>query len=560
MIGQSSLTGRAKAALVFGSGAEARAVIVTIVVQSRVRGSGDRVRFTGRGTFEDQTARHILDTVLPTVDRICSGVGLRRRRFEISAANTAATAAADLGMAISGFSADVAILAAMLSAALGVPVPQDVVFTGHLASVEGQFALVRGIPAKLAAAESDESIRVFIYPTFRTDGSLRALSPGELQRASEAVSSFSGNIRLTAVGNVAELAPHVFSDEAVVLAGLRRGFFGLSWETTDERDGVEQTREFLLKSNDSRFWAVLERRLLSGDNDRARALLTARMRYHARRRAYPSGLGGRLGQLIGSLPSSTRRLKVKFPLLGMKDCIRFGQFAGKGDHEDVRLLIDAAQGRSPESQTPVMALRAERSVKGLRPESAAFETVVSEISADTVARKIGLPIDTARASYHMDRVTAETYDEFNEAVSSYYLHLLRHTRSIGAGVEPHVVSAEALDLLERTFAKDGGQAAALAEARDGMHGGLRFVLDALTERFKTEQQVKHVQWVLKEALDSADWPARVAFTAALLERLAPHLPADVRAKPPERLAKHYDLIARAYVRSIDTVRALLRAL
>jgi hypothetical protein len=275
MPGQSPQTGRAKAALVFGSGAEAKAVIATIVVQSRARGSGDRVRFTGRGTFKDQTARHIVDTVLPTVDRICSGVGLRRRRFEISVANTAATAAVDLGIAISGFSADVAILVAMLSAALGIPVPQDVVFTGHLASVEGQFALVKGIPAKLAAAVSDESIRVFIYPAFQTDG---------------------------------------------------------------------------------------------------------------------------------------------------------------------------------------------------------------------------------------------------------------------------------------------GQAAALAEARDGTRGGLRYVLDALTERFKAEQQVNHVRWVLKEALDPTDWPAKVAFTAALLQRLAPHLPADIRAMPPERLAKRYDLIAQAYVRSIDTVRVLLRAL
>ncbi len=244
----------------------------------------------------------------------------------------------------------------------------------------------------------------------------------------------------------------------------------------------------------------------------------------------------------------------------MQDCIRLSQFAAKGDHEDVRLLIDAAQGRSSKSESPVIDLPDAQGAEELGADSAALESVVSEISAETVARKIGLPIDTARASYHMDGVTAESYDEFSEAVSSYYLHLLRHTRSVGAGVEPHVVSAEALDLLERAFAKEGGQAAALAEARDGTRGGLRYVLDALTERFKAEQQVNHVRWVLKEALDPADWPARVAFTAALLQRLAPHLPADTRAMPPERLAKHYDLIVQAYVRSIDTVRVLLRAL
>ena len=78
--------GRAKAALVFGDGDEARAVISTVVARTPARASGQHIRFVGPGVFDEEAAEHILDVVLPVVDQICRGVGLRRRRFAISVA------------------------------------------------------------------------------------------------------------------------------------------------------------------------------------------------------------------------------------------------------------------------------------------------------------------------------------------------------------------------------------------------------------------------------------------------------------------------------------------
>ncbi len=555
-----SQTGRAKAALVFGDGADARAVIVTVIVRSRAPGSGERIRFTGPGVFEGRAARHIAEVVLSVVDHICRGVGVRRRRFEIAIANMGATAAANLGFAVTGLSADVPVLLAMLSVALGMPVPQNMVCTGHVASSDGRIALVSGIPAKLAATEKEGSIKTFIHPAFRQDASVGALAPAELQRATEAISGAPGNVRVIAVSNVAELVRTVFDDEAVVLASLRCGFFNATLSAIEESDPIGQALQFLVENGDARFWAAMERRLLAGDNDEARELLSARARFHVRRKAYPAGLGNRLVQLVRSLPPATRRLKITSPLLGMQDCIRLGQFATDADHEDVRLLIDATQGKNTngkqQASSVPTALRVTEEASG----SAALEAVLDEISADTLARRIGLPIDTARAVYHMDTVITESFDEFSEVVASYYLHLLRHTRSVPAGTEAHAVSAKALGLLEEAFAKQGGRKAALAEARDGTHGGLRFVLDAMTERFKADQQADYVRWVLKQALDPDDWDATVAFTAALLRRLAPDLPAEIRALPAERLANHYESIVQAYARSVETVRVLLRTL
>ena len=327
-----SQMGRAKAALVFGEGADAQAVIATVVAQSRARGSGDRLRFIGPAVFADQTAKHIADAILPVVDHICRGVGLQRRRFDISGANMGATAAADIGFAVTGFSADVAVLAAMLATALGIPVSQNVVSTGHVASLDGRIALVKGIPAKLAAAEADESTQTFVYPALQKDGSLNALAPGEQDRAAHAIFSAAGHVQRIAVSDVAELIRVLFLDEALVLGSLQRRFFDVSASSFSMSDPIGQAVRYLCEGNEAHFWSVLERKLLAGENERVGELLSARLRFEVWRKTYVPGLGSRLARLVGSLPPVTRRLKIKFPLSNMRDCIRLGQFATEADH------------------------------------------------------------------------------------------------------------------------------------------------------------------------------------------------------------------------------------
>jgi len=45
-----------------------------------------------------------------------------------------------------------------------------------------------------------------------------------------------------------------------------------------------------------------------------------------------------------------------------------------------------------------------------------------------------------------------------------------------------------------------------------------------------------------------------------LARLAPHLPPEIRAEPPEHYAKHWEVLVQAYVNSFENVRALLKCL
>jgi hypothetical protein len=285
--------------------------------------------------------------------------------------------------------------------------------------------------------------------------------------------------------------------------------------------------------------------------------LQAYTTYFAQRDRYPSDFGRRLLELVQSLPPSTRRLKIRFPLLSMADCLQLGRCAKEADHDDVPLLWEATAGKSyrrtcTAPPTPPQG--------GAATGSTALDVILTEIDAGTLATKIGKPIDAARACYRMEAITVDSAEEFSDAITALFLHLLRHTRAVVSIVNEHAIAGGALALLGRAFARRGGENAARAEARDGFHGGLRLVLDLMTDQYKFEEQAKHVSQVFDQALDPLDWNAKVALVKTLLQRIGPLLPADLQAEPPERFAKNMQALVHAYVSSLDHVTEFLRSL
>lgn len=555
-----SFAGRAKTVLVFGHGDAAKAVISTIVARVREKGRGKRLRFTGPATFERKTAEHVVEVVLPAAASVLRALNLPEKYFDISVVNLDAASIMDIGLNISGFSADVPVLLAILSAGLQMAVPEDVVSTGHIASSDEDIRMVKNMPAKLEAAIKAESIKRFIHPAIAQESSLDSLSPGERQSAADALAKAKRDITTIAVHDIGELARAIFSDEQVVLASLRQGFYMASGSPFTAETASGRAADFLAQNNEKRFWTVLGRQLLEGRNHDLRELLLALARFQIHRKTYPKGLGCGLLQLIQSLPPETRRLKLELPLLPMPECIQLSQFAKESDHEDVRLLFRA-------SFSEKISLLA-KNVNGAGPiegtsadhDEGALQSILSEINAEALTALVGLPIDSARAAYIMDSVTVNSYEEFNETIASFYLHLIRHIRNLSDPVDLNAAGDEAFELLEKTFSKKGGLQAALAEARNAINGGLRLVLDMMTEQFKREEKEKHLNRVLKLALDPLDWKSKVGLMGALLKRLEPHLEPEIVSQPPERFAMHYEEIIRAYLQSMDRLNSIFRSL
>ena len=561
MANEQATIGRARTVLTFGQGDTVKAVVSTVVVALRRSTNHKRLVFVGPATFDSQVIDHLCEIVQPTVDRIVDRLcpGLKPMDFELSIVNLGAASVTDVGLDVSGFSADVAVFLALLSAALQIPLVQDIVATGHIASTDGDIRSVKSIPAKLSAAVEESTIRRFIYPSLDADTSMQTLAPSEKQQTTDAIIRARKQLRTISIADAHQLLQTALDDNAIIQGALGAGFFESDQPSEGHGSTIDNAVRFLCSGNEKRFWGVLEAHLLCGRDDQAKAILLARVLYHTGRNEYPKGFGRKLLQLVRSLPPATRRLKISFPLLAMDKCIELCRFAAQEDHEDAQHFLDAALGKARlEKKTPDAQLMP--AVPTAREENAALEVVLAEIDAQVLAQKIGLPIDSARASYVMEGVTIESHEAFHDTISAFYLAVLRYTDSAPTLTADDAVAAEGYALLDRAFADKGGADAAQTEARYGTNGGMRLVLDVMTEQFKTEQQGKHVSRVFKEAIDSLDWDARVAFMTAFLERIGPQLPTEIRNEPPERFARHYETILQTYVRSLDRVKQLLRKL
>jgi hypothetical protein len=533
--------------------------VTTVVARVVPLTESQVVHFVGPVAFAPPVVAHIEEVVMPMVARIISALGLSMPPVEVAVANPGATSIHDLGAGIEGNSADLPVAVAILSTVLSIPARQDVVLTGHVASPDGDLAPVRDLATKLRGAAADPASTQFVYPDVKGDVSLRILSPLERQTAETALLQCPANMRTTAVRDFADAIRTVFQEEAVVWGSLRAGFFGVSLSAQDDAGPIARAVMHLTATLEERFWSALERFLLAGTVVDAIRLLAALTTFYVRGQIYPSTLGRRLLQLLRSLPPATRQLKLKSRLLSVRTCIQLAQNAGNVDLDDVQLLFEAAarNARGQSVRSPKDSTNDPPSTNAAR---AAVDAVLTEISAETLTRQIGIPIDTAMASYSLDAITVDSHSEFIDTVSSFYLHLLRHAASVPASVDRYAVEADAIDLLIRTFTREGGIAAAEAEARAATRGGLRFVLNAMTGQWKRDEYAKHVDRVLKEAIDPLCWDARVAFTAEFLKRFAPFLPVEIRNQPSERFARQIECLVRLHVESMNEVGRVLRSM
>ena len=104
--------------VIFGHGDGAKSVITTVVVHVREKENGERIRFKRPAAFEKNAGQHIMEVVLPAADGVLRPLNLPEQCYDISIVNLDATSIMDIGLNISGFSADVPILLAILSASL----------------------------------------------------------------------------------------------------------------------------------------------------------------------------------------------------------------------------------------------------------------------------------------------------------------------------------------------------------------------------------------------------------------------------------------------------------
>jgi hypothetical protein len=551
--------GRARIALVFGGDDNRKGILSTVTAQARPRQTDCPLTFQGPVKFAEVTIAHIASVILPIVDRILTSLGAASKTFEISAVNVGAASCQDLGVEVSGLSGDLPVALAMLSAALRMPLRDDFVATGHIASAQGDIVAVKGIPAKLEAAVADRSIKRFLYGDLEKDRSLDVLSPHEKDASITAIMRARNAIDTKAVRGIDELIAEAFAEEDIVLSSLQQGFFHIRGQVGESGDPVGRAIHLLTDRNDLRFWRLLQADFSTGECSRGTHLLGTYAESFLNRRQYPPGFGNRLLRLVCSLPPAIRRLKLGYPLLDFGRCVHLVQLAGPSDLADVPVLFDAVRGKVPGDDR--LAVPQDNPPPSTETDCDLFDTVTAEIHDSVLVHKFDVPIDSARASFVLNSSTARSYDEFRAIIESFFIHLQSQLNPEGAATSDlDRARSDAVRLLSQAFWNHGGLRAALVRGREGSEGGLRSVLDAMTERYKAERRAEYVEAFLETATQGMDHTERVRFARGAMERLGPMLPAELRSEPPERFARHVAEITRAYAGSMASIERLLKTM
>ena len=279
-------------------------------------------------------------------------------------------------------------------------------------------------------------------------------------------------MKLCEVRNTFELFQKAVEPRAIVSASLRSGFFDVDLIQTGNRS-LNPVAAYLAQNNDKRFWKVLEEALILKNLKAAQELLEIFAGYFIQRKKYPSEFGRNLSRLIISLPLHIKRTPGLFPLLSKTLYIDLIQYTSKHDHDDISRLHNALFGEIKET---VERSSSPKGGKRASTDQHLLNHILEQLEPTFIELTVTRSYDEARASYVMDVITVESNAEFVDAITAFYAHIFRHINETGKALGTDKLSAEALDVLKKTFNQKKGYNEALTEAKGGTRGGLGYIL------------------------------------------------------------------------------------
>ncbi len=546
--------GKAKAALVVRTGTQMVAVITEITSHPLTDGSPNRLKIAGPVQCEPDTLDHLERTVLECAQRVLNLLRIVRTGFEVSVANLSASATQGRPTKIIGYSADLPLLLATLSTATRIPIPQSLVATGHIADPDGHLRLVHNLPEKIEAAALQGSTH-FIHPTFDADPSLETLTPKELDRIREKRFEHQDHMRIQSIHNIVDLIEAAFDPDDIAIAALENGYYQDQAPLHFGGNHLDRAANHILMDHRKRFWNALEHAYLDGNVERSRLAMEAFVTHHTRIGRYPRDFGADLHSLILSLPPLIRQ-KENFPSLSVAQASQISQLAGPEDHDDLKYIFEIAAGKV--SRTP-----RETHIRGALGHEGddadrLLHQILLEISDDNLATEVGNHYDNARNTYRPEKVTVENEEEFHHIITAYYLHLMRHLHHHVVVTDLEQAATQAIPALDQAYQNQGGIRAATQEALHPTHGGLRTILDTLTNHLKHQHVQDYRTTRLTQAINPLDHQTQLRLTEKIMQLLGDKLPAHIREQPPERYANNLQEILLVLSHNLDQISQFFR--
>lgn len=515
------------------------------------------LQIEGGDWLDEQTNKRWLGGLIPHVREGLRQLGIQDAGticWRISLRVPDAVALSGRPCRLEGTSADAVCMVVLIASALGIKTRADTLLTGAVQLDDQRLGLVGMLPDKLVAAASDPSIRRFIHPPIDQDGS-GAWTAEAITAWAEACHYCDHRVKHIACTQIAKAVKATLSRDSYVIAAIRLGLLNAS----AVEGGPEWVNE-LRQVHDAIWLKCLDRRIHTGRKPAVQQLLEARLQRAVEESSYPTGIGASVQASLRTVPLGRRRCKLNGLLISSRLLQDISQLAEADNTEDLELLTTATGhgiGHSKSSpDSGAMHGDEARPEAGATPEES-LAWLIEHRSETEAAQRIDRQLDEARLSFVVERDGPWGPDTFIDLITSFYVHCFRNAgMPAPANIEP--LRAMAMNLVDQAFAREGGYKTALDNARERTYGGVRRVLDMMTDTLKSQLRRMDNFNANLLALDGRDHAKALAQTRYLIEKLGPFLPERFKDMPPELLVNELDTLVQLTVQTGDQLSQALR--
>jgi hypothetical protein len=514
----------------------AHAILTKISIH---KNTGDApLNIEGDSFFVEESVRsHWEDVIIPLTKTIAKQLDLETPAFSLELVTPGAATVDDRHVHLSGHSLDLALFLAMLSSLLEQPLKQGVVASAMMATKSGELSIVGGLPLKLEACVETDSVKEVIICDHRLDASFKEMKPAQYSDYQAATKSAGQYLKIHSISHVSESLAAAFETADLIKAGMDLGFWNRQLSEFESLPYLTQLNQ------PPAFINTIEELIVSGEREQLLNLFTSFIGFHLSRSLYPEGFGRDLLSLLKALPTYLQRDLNWDNIFPKRQYIQLTQSATENDLNDVSLLHDALYGRKdtskPTVQTPV----------DQTPDHGLLDYLLSKLDEETLNYEIDSPFNEARASFRLNNNTYTSSEDFVSELECFIHHLSRWVPNLFAPLSGEFVTAKTLELLELSFGQDSPLKRVFEWVRTGRNGGMRSVLDKITEDQIALARKKYSLAVFTRTMDASDEDLRLSLIKAMLEKWKDLLPKDILDQSPHAFMNSYEKIILTWLDS-----------
>jgi len=182
------------------------------------------------------------------------------------------------------------------------------------------------------------------------------------------------------------------------------------------------------------------------------------------------------------------------------------------------------------------------------------DSIRNELDPKEIMRAVGRKHDDARIQYRMTTNTVESIEDFTRKIGDYFMHHYAHCFD-GSSLPMYECEQRAKEIITNAYTRrDGNFLSAFNDAKDGLNGGMRRILDLIADGLKEDGIRRYTEHILDTRISPASYDEQLQ----IIRELLPRLGLTEQASHPERYVSDYKKLIQAYLKRLRETETLFQ--